>query len=307
VTAFLTKIDDARTTVPVRGANVACFRAGSGRVPPLVLLHGGGLDSARTTWAPLWHDLVVGGPVLAPDLPGFGATTLGDTSPTIAGYRDWLLALLDALAVDRCVLAGLSLGGAVALKVALAAPHRIVGLGLLAPYGLSPRTPGGRLGWVSVHLPGVTTASYAVLRRSRSALRRRLAMLLRRPGALTDMLIDEVTALLHVPDAGRAWWQLQRDEARWSGPATDLRTALGSVTCPAVLVSAEHDIVPPRDIRSAAKAMRCARFVLISGAGHWLPRDAPTEIAAELINLRHRATSADTCEDSPDGRHDQLN
>jgi 2-hydroxymuconate-semialdehyde hydrolase len=102
--------------VPVRGTNVACFRAGSGPVPPLVLLHGGGLDSARTAWAPLWHDLVVGGPVLAPDLPGFGATALGDTSPTIAGYRDWLLALLDALAVDRCVLVGLSLGGAVAAQ-----------------------------------------------------------------------------------------------------------------------------------------------------------------------------------------------
>ena len=137
MTAFSTKIDDARTTVPVRGTNVACFRAGSGPVPPLVLLHGGGLDSARTTWAPLWHDLVVGGPVLAPIYLA-SVPPPWETSPTIAGYRDWLLALLDALAVDRCVLAGLSLGGAVALKVALAAPHRIAGLGLLAPYGLSP-------------------------------------------------------------------------------------------------------------------------------------------------------------------------
>ena len=158
-----------------------------------------------------------------------------------------------------------------------------------------------------MHLPGVTTASYAVLRRSRSAMRHSLAMLLRRPGALTDPVIDEVTALLHLPDAGRAWRQLQRKEARWSGPATDLRTALGSVTCPAVLVSAEHDLVPPGDIRSAAKAMPRARFVLVPGAGHWLPRDAPTEIAAELINLRHRAASADTYEDSPDGRCDRLN
>ena len=214
-------------------------------------------------------------------------------SPTIAGYRDWLLALLDALAVDRCVLADLSLGGAVALKVALAAPHRIAGLGLLAPYGLSPRTPGGRLGWASVHLPGVTTASYSVLPRSRSAMRHSLAMLLRRPGALTDPVIDEVTALLHLPDAGRAWRQLQRKEARWSGPATDLRTALGSVTCPAVLVSAEHDLVPPGDIRSAAKAMPPRPIRPRSGCRALAARDAPTD-AAELINLRHRAASADT-------------
>ena len=103
-------------------------------------------------------------------------------------------------------------------------------------------------------------------------MRHSLAMLLRRPGALTDPVIDEVTALLHLPDAGRAWRQLQRKEARWSGPATDLRTALGSVTCPAVLVSPEHDLVPPGDIRSAAKAMPRARFVTRSGAGHWLPR-----------------------------------
>lgn len=263
----------------------------TGAPPPLVLLHGGGLDSARTTWGPVWADLVAGGPVLAPDLPGFGTTALGDTSPSVAGYRAWLLALLDALEVDRCVLVGLSLGGAVALETTITAPDRVAALGLLAPYGISPQTPGGRAGWAAVHLPGAARATYALLRRSPRALHRSLGVLLRRPGSLDDALVAEVRALLDVPQAGHAWQQLQRGEVGWSGPATDLRPRLASVACPAVLISGEHDLVDPEDVRAAAEVMQDARFVLIPGAGHWLPRDAPAEIAAEIDRLRARTSS----------------
>lgn len=278
--------------IPVLGATARCYRAGGGEAVPLVLLHGGGLDSAWTTWGPIWHALRGSGPIIAPDLPGFGSTPLAMSAPSIQEYADWVLALLDQTGVRQCVLAGLSLGGAIAIQVALTAPDRVLGLGLLAPYGISARTPGGRAGWILVHLPGVNAAANLVLRHSRAAVRRSLATLLHRPGTLTETLIDEVSALLSPPQAGRAWQLIQQSEVRWSGPATDLRASLTSVTCPVVLLAGEHDLVPPEDVRAAVTAVPDGRFLLVDGAGHWLTRDAPAEVTAELIKLRDQAARA---------------
>jgi pimeloyl-ACP methyl ester carboxylesterase len=279
--------------ISVLGAKAMCYRGGHGPALPLVLLHGGGFDSARTTWAPIWNELQGSGPILAPDLPGFGATPLAMQDPSIQKYSDWVLALLDQAGVQQCVLAGLSLGGAIALQVSLRSPDRVLALGLLAPYGISPRNLGGRAGWVLVHSPGVGVISHLILRHSRAAVARSLATLLHRPGTLTDALIDDVSAVVGEPQAGRAWQLIQRDEVRWTGPATDLRPSLKRLTCPVVFLSSEHDLVPPSDVLTAAEAVPNGRFRLIDGAGHWLTRDAPAEVAAELIKLRVQAAQRD--------------
>src|SRR5262249_29496434 len=84
--------------------------------------------------------------LLAPDLPGYGGSPLGDTAPTPEGYRTWLLAFLDAAGIQTAVVVGMSLGGGVALRTALDAPARVARLVLLAPYGVSPRLPGRKSG-----------------------------------------------------------------------------------------------------------------------------------------------------------------
>ncbi|WP_344489453.1 alpha/beta fold hydrolase [Nonomuraea monospora] len=115
------------TVVPVAGSLVRAYRAGSGA--ELVLLHGGrrggGSGGARQAWEPVWTILAGHARVTAPDLPGFGGTPPGGTVPTLTGYAAWLRAFLDACAIDRAALAGVSLGGGIALRAALDMPHRI--------------------------------------------------------------------------------------------------------------------------------------------------------------------------------------
>ena len=98
--------------IMVAGSPVRAYRAGAG--PALVLLHGGGLDDAQLSWAPVWPALSGHAQLLAPDLPGYGGSPLGPTAPTLEGYRKWLLAFLDAAGLQQAVLAGLSLGGGIA-------------------------------------------------------------------------------------------------------------------------------------------------------------------------------------------------
>jgi len=57
--------------------------------------------------------------VIAPDLPGHGQSGPALPQPSIDGYRDVVLALLDRLAIPRVILAGHSMGGAIALSLAL--------------------------------------------------------------------------------------------------------------------------------------------------------------------------------------------
>jgi pimeloyl-ACP methyl ester carboxylesterase len=74
-------------------------------------------------------------------------------------------------------------------------------------------------------------------------------------------------------------------EVRWSGPRTRFDRELAGVGCPALLLAGEHDLVPPARVRAAAARMPDARFVLVPGAGHWLPRDAPEAVATQIIRF----------------------
>jgi pimeloyl-ACP methyl ester carboxylesterase len=271
----------AMPIVTVDGAPVRYDRAGSG--PSLVLLHGGGLDDARLSWAPLMPLVTRSADVIAPDLPGYGDSPLGRTPASITGYAAWLAAFLDALSVRECVLGGLSLGGAVALRTAIDSPQRVAALLGCAPYGVAERTPGGRLGWFAVHTPGLDALTWMTLRHSRRAVAASLRSLLR--GPLPDDLVDAVQELARRPGAGAAWRQFQLHEVRWSGPRTVFGAELSTIRCPTVLLVGEHDVVPPAAVRAASNRVPLGSYAEIPGIAHWLPREAPDTVATHLLSL----------------------
>jgi pimeloyl-ACP methyl ester carboxylesterase len=268
-------------TVDVRNTPVRYDSTGAG--PAVVLLHGGGLDDARLSWGPLTARVAERAMVVAPDLPGFGGSPLGTTRPSVVGYASWLAAFLDAIGVRRCLLGGLSLGGAVAIRTALDAPGRVTSLLGCAPYGLDPRLPGGRLGWLAVHTPGVGALAEWLLRHSRRAVAASLRGVMRSP--VEGELLEEVWSLLQRPGAGAAWREFQHDEVRWSGPRTLFGPELATLSCPVTLLAGEHDLVDPEAVRAAAATIPNGAFGLVPGAGHWLPRDAPDVVANHLLEL----------------------
>lgn len=102
---------------------------GQAGAPPLLCLHGAGMSSV--VFMDLVRRLAPRVAVIAPDLPGHGQSGPALPQPSIDGYRDVVLALLDRLAIPRVILAGHSMGGAIALSLALKAPRRVAGLCLL--------------------------------------------------------------------------------------------------------------------------------------------------------------------------------
>ena len=117
-------------SVPTAAGRISTMEAGRGT--PVVLLHG--LGATKASFLPSVAALAATHRAIAIDLPGFG-----DSDKPLRGAYDpaffarAVVALLDALHLDRAHLVGNSMGGRVAIEVGLAAPSRVRRLGLLAP------------------------------------------------------------------------------------------------------------------------------------------------------------------------------
>jgi pimeloyl-ACP methyl ester carboxylesterase len=95
--------------------------------PPLVLIHGAG--GSRLYWPPEIRRLE-GERVFGLDLPGHGLSE-GKGEHTIEGYGLRVKEWMDAMGLDKAVLVGHSMGGAIALTMALQVPSRVAGLVLI--------------------------------------------------------------------------------------------------------------------------------------------------------------------------------
>ena len=109
----------------------AYLDAGPREAPTIVLLHGVGATNASLL--PLLWDLAVDYHVVAPDLPGCGASARPRGRYSPIWFTAWLLKLLDALSIESAVLLGNSMGGRIAVETGLTAPRRCDALVLLAP------------------------------------------------------------------------------------------------------------------------------------------------------------------------------
>lgn len=275
-------IPDARaSTVMVAGRRVRYHEAGEG--PPVVLLHGGGLDRASLSWRHVLPALAGDRHVLAPDLPGYGGSEpLPTGEVTVPGYVSFLEGFLDAVAIESTALVGLSLGGGVALGFALDHPERVDRLVLVDSYGLGGTVPGGRLATTLMTARPVVRLTWWALRRSRRLTGLAVRGILG-PGNATPDLVDEVYAVLQTPGAARPWIQLQRNEVAGGRLRTDYVDRLPDLAVPTLLVHGEADpLVPVEWAVRAGTLLPDAEVRLLPGCGHWPPREAPDKVT-ELV------------------------
>lgn len=220
--------------------------------PPLVLIHGAG--GSHLDWpAPLRR--LKGASVIAYDLAGHGRST-APLHQTIASHAADLIALLDAYELPSALLAGHSMGGAIALQAALDAPSRVRGLALIST--------GARL-----------RVSRAIL--SAASDPPVLAQILRGlfwgknvPEALKD------AAEARIASADPAL--LAADFEACS--AFDVRGRLGGIDAPTFVFCGSADVMTPPELSEGLLAgIPNAEAVFFQGAGHRLPDEQPQDLA----------------------------
>lgn len=258
------------------GVSLRTLEGGSG--PPLVLLHGRG--HAATSWLPLLPALARRRRVIAVDLPGFGHSAwtpfpLPDTAR--AGFEEALRffvepveALLCDLDLAEAPLVGHSLGGLVALEIALRRRARPRRLGLIAAMGLGPEM--SALGRAYFALGPESLAG-----RAGAAIFARLAPGYA-PGAPLARRLDALHAeLASVPGGRPAAAAAFRVLAPALGPAPHRRDRLGEIDAGALILWGERDELLPAPIAIAAAAAMPRAELHVLRRGHAPHHEAPEE------------------------------
>jgi pimeloyl-ACP methyl ester carboxylesterase len=123
----------------LRLAGIATALLEGGEGPPMVLLHGPGEFAEK--WLRVLPDLVTTHRVIAPDLPGHGASGVPDEPLDEAVVLAWLDALIEQTCASPPVIVGHVLGGAIGARYAIAHGERLAGLVLVDTLGLAPFRP----------------------------------------------------------------------------------------------------------------------------------------------------------------------
>jgi len=250
--------------------------------PGIVLLHGWG-DSADT-WRPLLAELALcGRRAIAVDLPGFGSATRLNKGAILPQLDEFATALVRQWgAGEPVVIAGNSLGGAVALRLAEQADE----LGLA---GVVPVAPAGleRPGW------------FDIVERD-PIIRKLLDIPVPVPGALIRSLVGGADRQLAYSNPKVAQQQVVDAFAPHNGSGAnaaglldsgrgllpELATApfdLAAVACPVMLVWGTRDrMVPHTGARVVLDALPATRVELIEGCGH-SPQVEATSALLELL------------------------
>lgn len=254
---------------------------------PVILLHGGGIDSARQSWKLTLPALAEAHRVVAPDLPGYGDSDRPSEFPhTIDAYIEVVRQLMDALDIARANLCGVSLGGAIAIGVALAHPQRVNKIVPVASYGLQRTAPAHFWSYLFVRLPGVTRITYALLRRSRRWARAALRSIFANPDAITDELAEETFAEMQRLNAGAAFAQFQKREVLLRGLRTVYIERLHEITAPTLFIHGARDrLVPLACAREAQQRIPNAKLHVMHHCGHWPQRERPDEFNDILIGF----------------------
>lgn len=269
----------AETAVDVDGTEIHVHEAGDG--PPVVLLHGGIIDAATVTWSPVLERLAADHHVVAPDLMGYGESDLPQGPYSIARHADVVAGVLDALDLGPVTLAGLSMGGGVAIQVALDRPDLVASLVPIDAYGLGSALPNGRLSYLLAEVQVFNRLAIVLFRRSRGLTRASLGGIVHDLEALDADAVDAVFEEVQRPSAGAAFRRFRAAEVGRDGYRTTFDDRFEDLTVPTHFLHGDHDeVFPLAWAERAARRVPDGSLTVLPDCAHWAPRENPDRVAA---------------------------
>ena len=242
-------------------------RAFDRALPTILFVHGAAGD--HSVWALQSRYFAHHGRnVLAVDLPGHGRSE-GAPHASVAEIADWLVALLDGLAIEGAALVGHSLGALAALDVAGRHPRRATRIALLGPSAPMP-------------------VSRQLLEAAKLDDHLALELINGWSFSATDQLganplpgvwmIGNALRLMERQKPGVLYVDLRACNEYAGGVA-----AAAAASCPALLILGQRDLMtPPKNAAGLIAALRDKRVVTIPESGHSLMAEAPDAVLDAL-------------------------
>jgi 4,5:9,10-diseco-3-hydroxy-5,9,17-trioxoandrosta-1(10),2-diene-4-oate hydrolase len=248
-----------------------------GEGPAVVFLHGSGPGASGYSNFKQNLDAVnrAGFRAIVFDMIGFGYSS----KPTDRDYTTEMLAgtvraALAKIGIEKCVLVGNSLGGAVSIRIALDDPALVAGLVLMAPGGIES-------GEVYYAMPGIKhmIATFTGGELDFEGMRQLLQMLVKDPALVDDALVSERYEVL----------QLQPTEVLSRLKVANMEGELGKLRCPIIgFWGSEDQFCPTSGYRKFIDNCADCAFTIVADCGHWVMTERPAMFDAQMTAFLER-------------------
>lgn len=264
-----------------RGMKLRYATFGSG--PPLVLLH------TLRTQLDLFENLL---PLLrehftiyALDLPGHGYSDIPNGRYDAPFFCDAIEALLEDLDLNGVALAGVSIGGSIALILGARSNPRIDRVISINPYDYANGRGMGRsspFGWVAANIAPLPVIGETIMRfRPFFIIRAVLRGGVANPTNISPALMMEMYRVGDRRGHYRAFLRLLRHAKSWSDAKQDYR----HIKAPTLLIWGGKDWSKPYERERTRALIPNAQMETIAGGGHFLPLDRPQELQRLIVDF----------------------
>jgi pyruvate dehydrogenase E2 component (dihydrolipoamide acetyltransferase) len=242
--------------IEVAGRRLRYLKLGEGG-EPVLLLHGFGGDLGN--WLFNQEALAKTRTVWAIDLPGHGESSKDVGTGTLDELAATAAAFLESVGAPSAHLVGHSVGGAVALALASAAPSRVRSLSLVSSAGLGREINAG-------YIDGFVSAA------TRNALKPLVAQLLADEALVTRKLVDDLLNYKRLEGVDAALRRLADNLFPAGAQGRIFREALASTNVPVLVVWGEKDRIIPA--AHAAGLPAHVKVEVLPGTGHMVQMEA---------------------------------
>jgi pimeloyl-ACP methyl ester carboxylesterase len=274
--------DEVRASVPhaefshfadIDGVRIHYQEKGTGT--PLVLIHG--YTSLTYTWREVFEPLAKSFRVIAVDLKGFGFSGKPDGDYTRRAQAVLVTHLLEHLKIDRAWLCGSSMGGEVALNVALANPQRVAGLVLIDSAGVD--VPGrGTLAPAYLQIPVVGRLLIALSLTSDKLVRQGLEKSFYDHSKITA---DGVASYYRPLQTRGGQLAALRARAQW--PLFPVEPNLDKISVPTLILwGAQDQLIPLAAGRKFNSLIKGSSLVIFDNCGHLPQEEMPARVIEEI-------------------------
>jgi pimeloyl-ACP methyl ester carboxylesterase len=266
----------------IRGLRVHHFTAGRGF--PVLLLHGGGANSATHSFKEIVEPLARHYRVISLDWPGYGKSDKPQLKYTTEFFIDFLDEFVNCLGLDKFVLVGHSMGGSVALGYALKFPAKVRCLVLVDSYGLGDRLQFQKLSYLLTHVPLLNRLLWQGRAVHKKILELSLRYLTATPATVSGAYVDEVWEMLKEGGECQAFRSWLVHEIGWRKLRTDYQDRLERINIPTLIIHSQEDkLIPLAWSQRAQQKIKGSKLVILDGCGHCPTRERPEELVKVIL------------------------
>jgi pyruvate dehydrogenase E2 component (dihydrolipoamide acetyltransferase) len=250
-------------TLEAGGRRIRYLALGEGAGVPILFIHGFGGD--LNNWQFNQEALAEGRATYALDLPGHGGSTkdLGAGHVDVGALADAVVDFMDVKGIPRAHLVGHSLGGAIALDLALNHADRVASVTAICSAGLGPEIN-------MAYIDGFMQA------KRRKQLQPVLEMLVADPEMVSREMIEDVLKFKRLDGAEAALNRIAEDSFAGGRQALQLTGRLGEIGVPVQLIWGQKDRIIP--VSHAEGLPAGIRVHVLDGAGHMVHMEKAAEV-----------------------------